>query len=284
LPNQILKSNLALVQKQSSSATQLYMFDWFNKKDGDDDKKSNNPFDFFNQPVKKKEPEPVATKEVPPPVEQESAPVEASHVPDQDVKVEEKIEESVVMEDPVVVEEARPVQEETVAATIEEVLVPEPVNDAEEVEPEKEEPPVVAEKEPEPVQIETTEKEEPILVTSSEASVDHATHEAHHPDEHAVSVDEHAIHSGKVKWFAPQRGYGFIVPHGGSPNDDIVFVHQSEIQYDGFRCLYAREEVEYRLVTDDQGRSIATHVTGPNGGALKGESRQTGNWKSFPQK
>ena len=62
--------------------------------------------------------------------------------------------------------------------------------------------------------------------------------------------------TGKVKWFDPKKGYGFIL--GDDGND--VFVHYSSIVGDGFRALKDGELVEYELVIGDKGhqaRSVA---------------------------
>ncbi len=56
--------------------------------------------------------------------------------------------------------------------------------------------------------------------------------------------------TGKVKWFNDQKGYGFITPDDGSKD---LFVHQSEIQKDGFRTLAEGEEVEYEAVEGEKG-------------------------------
>jgi CspA family cold shock protein len=54
---------------------------------------------------------------------------------------------------------------------------------------------------------------------------------------------------GKVKWFDPKKGYGFIV----GPAGQDVFVHYSQILGDGFRSLKDGEEVNYELVQGDKG-------------------------------
>ena len=48
---------------------------------------------------------------------------------------------------------------------------------------------------------------------------------------------------GNVKWFDPQKGYGFIEQPGG----DDLFVHYSGISGEGFKSLRAGEEVEFEI-------------------------------------
>ena len=55
--------------------------------------------------------------------------------------------------------------------------------------------------------------------------------------------------SGKVKWFDPKKGYGFIV---GDEGQD-VFVHYTSISGDGFRALKDGETVDYEMVQGDKG-------------------------------
>jgi len=55
--------------------------------------------------------------------------------------------------------------------------------------------------------------------------------------------------SGKVKWFDPKKGYGFII---GDQGQD-VFVHYTSIVGDGFRALKDGEMVDYELVRGDKG-------------------------------
>ncbi len=55
--------------------------------------------------------------------------------------------------------------------------------------------------------------------------------------------------SGKVKWFDPKKGYGFIVGEAGQD----VFVHYTTIEGEGFRALKDGETVDYELVEGDKG-------------------------------
>ncbi|MEX2458192.1 MAG: cold-shock protein [Actinomycetota bacterium] len=48
--------------------------------------------------------------------------------------------------------------------------------------------------------------------------------------------------TGTVKWFNPEKGYGFITPDDGSAD---VFVHFSAIQGEGYRNLEENQKVEY---------------------------------------
>ena len=46
---------------------------------------------------------------------------------------------------------------------------------------------------------------------------------------------------GTVKWFDPKKGFGFVVNEDGVD----VFVHYTNIECEGFRCLKSGQEVEY---------------------------------------
>lgn len=59
---------------------------------------------------------------------------------------------------------------------------------------------------------------------------------------------------GKVKWFDPKKGYGFIV----GPEGQDVFVHFSQIQGDGFKSLKDGEDVEYELMQGEKGWQART--------------------------
>jgi CspA family cold shock protein len=54
---------------------------------------------------------------------------------------------------------------------------------------------------------------------------------------------------GTVKWFNPQKGFGFVV---NQDNAD-VFVHYTNIHCDGFRSLKTGQIVEYTEECSDRG-------------------------------
>ncbi|AMV60841.1 Cold shock protein CspA [Pediococcus damnosus] len=57
------------------------------------------------------------------------------------------------------------------------------------------------------------------------------------------------MEKGKVKWFNPDKGYGFI----NRENGDDVFVHFSAIQGDGFKTLEEDQEVTFDVEDSDRG-------------------------------
>jgi len=67
--------------------------------------------------------------------------------------------------------------------------------------------------------------------------------------------------TGKVKWFSPEKGFGFIF----LDDETEVFVHYSEITGDGFRLLHADEEVEFELADTAQGYQARNVVRVLNG-------------------
>ena len=60
--------------------------------------------------------------------------------------------------------------------------------------------------------------------------------------------------SGTVKWFNPQKGYGFIQPDDGSKD---VFVHISAVERAGINNLREGQKVSYERERDQQGRFSA---------------------------
>ncbi len=57
------------------------------------------------------------------------------------------------------------------------------------------------------------------------------------------------ITQGRVKWFDPKKGFGFIV----GPEGQDVFVHFTQIKGDGFKSLKDNEAVDYELIQGDKG-------------------------------
>ena len=57
---------------------------------------------------------------------------------------------------------------------------------------------------------------------------------------------------GTVKWFNPDKGYGFISREDG---DDY-----SEIQMDGFKTLDEGQAVEFDITTGQNGKLQASNV------------------------
>jgi CspA family cold shock protein len=55
---------------------------------------------------------------------------------------------------------------------------------------------------------------------------------------------------GTVKWFNPDKGFGFISVDGGGAD---VFVHHSAIQAQGFRELHENQRVEFDVVQGNKG-------------------------------
>ncbi len=61
---------------------------------------------------------------------------------------------------------------------------------------------------------------------------------------------------GTVKWFNPDKGYGFISQEGG----EDLFVHWSEIQMDGYKTLDEGAKVEFEVTQGDNGKLQASNV------------------------
>ena len=62
---------------------------------------------------------------------------------------------------------------------------------------------------------------------------------------------------GTVKWFIPEKGYGFISQNDG----EELFVHFSEIKMDGFKTLDEGAAVQFDVTTGQNGKLQASNVT-----------------------
>jgi CspA family cold shock protein len=62
--------------------------------------------------------------------------------------------------------------------------------------------------------------------------------------------EETAMAVGTVKWFNATKGFGFITPDDGGED---VFVHQSQIQMQGYRDLPEGQRVEFEITQGQKG-------------------------------
>ena len=62
---------------------------------------------------------------------------------------------------------------------------------------------------------------------------------------------------GTVKWFNPDKGFGFIAVDDS--RDEDVFVHYKSIDIPGFRTLNENQRVEFEIVQGPKGMQ-ADHV------------------------
>ena len=66
--------------------------------------------------------------------------------------------------------------------------------------------------------------------------------------------------NGKIKWFNPTKGYGFIENDAGG-ND--VFLHVSALEQAGIDTLTEGEAVSFEIA-DNRGRENAINITKSN--------------------
>lgn len=62
--------------------------------------------------------------------------------------------------------------------------------------------------------------------------------------------------TGTVKWFNPNKGYGFITPEAG---DKDVFVHVNSLERSGLYSLDEGQKVSYELQTN-KGKTSAVNL------------------------
>jgi len=63
--------------------------------------------------------------------------------------------------------------------------------------------------------------------------------------------------TGTVKFFNPDKGFGFIAPEGGG---DDAFVHISAVERAGLRTLDKDQRVSYDLEKDQRGKMAAVNL------------------------
>ena len=62
--------------------------------------------------------------------------------------------------------------------------------------------------------------------------------------------------TGTVKWFNPDKGFGFIQPQDGGKD---VFVHITAVQAAGLQSLDENQKVTYEVVTE-RGKQAAANL------------------------
>jgi cold shock protein len=62
--------------------------------------------------------------------------------------------------------------------------------------------------------------------------------------------------TGTVKWFNPDKGFGFIQPEGGGPD---VFVHITAVHAAGLQDVAENQRGSYEVVTE-RGKQAAANL------------------------
>ncbi|MAI62080.1 MAG: cold-shock protein [Micavibrio sp. TMED27] len=62
--------------------------------------------------------------------------------------------------------------------------------------------------------------------------------------------------TGTVKWFNPEKGFGFIVPDNGEGD---VFVHISAVEQAGMKTLNEGQKIEFEL-QENRGKQAAGNL------------------------
>jgi len=96
-------------------------------------------------------------------------------------------------------------------------------------------------------------------------------------DTNTVTEQPHGAFTGRVKWFSPKKGFGFLANIDGEEKD--LFVHHSNLNTSEnvYRLLYPGEYVNYDEKTDENGKLLAINVTGIKGGKLMCEENNNKN-------
>jgi len=77
---------------------------------------------------------------------------------------------------------------------------------------------------------------------------------------------------GRVKWFDPKKGYGFVAGEDGKD----YFVYWSEIQMPGYKTLEAGQEVEFSQHSDTRGERAVRVKPKPGRSIVEREHQDCG--------
>ena len=63
--------------------------------------------------------------------------------------------------------------------------------------------------------------------------------------------------TGKVKWYNPKKGYGFIALDNGEKD---VFIHRSAVKEAGLDTLEENQKIEFEI-EENQGKTSAINIS-----------------------
>jgi CspA family cold shock protein len=75
---------------------------------------------------------------------------------------------------------------------------------------------------------------------------------------HSIVEGRKDMANGTVKWFNPEKGYGFIEPENGGKD---AFVHISALERAGLATLNEGQKVSYELVPGRNGKEAAEDIS-----------------------
>jgi len=81
--------------------------------------------------------------------------------------------------------------------------------------------------------------------------------------------------TGIVKWFNPEKGFGFIVPDDGGKD---LFAHYSEIRSTGFKSLEENQRVSFEVGQGAKGPSAKNIEIATDFGAGAGQPLRRHSW------
>jgi CspA family cold shock protein len=70
-------------------------------------------------------------------------------------------------------------------------------------------------------------------------------------------VEDDIMHTGKIKWFNPEKGYGFIRPDAGGED---IFLHISAVEESGLEILDPGQAVRFNIETNPDNGSKKSAV------------------------
>lgn len=72
--------------------------------------------------------------------------------------------------------------------------------------------------------------------------------------------DDKQVFYGKVLWFNPSRGFGFLEWEKDGTKQKDMFCHFSDVVCEGFKTLYKDQNVSFQIGTNNHGDPKATCV------------------------